>query len=164
MKTKRISLRLILGSLFTLGLLAPVGAATMSVDITFTALGSGFFRYDLVVTNTGLEDIVLLNIEDVPAIDTRIELTQMAPAGFFINYDPVGFIDIGEETATFTAGNTFSGFSFESSAMPGSAFTNFSALTSGGESVVVTTTLVPEPTSSLLAIIGLFAGCTFRRR
>lgn len=164
MKMKIKNLRPIFGSMCALALLTPVGAATMSVDVVFTDLGSGIFRYNLVVSNTGAEDIPLLTINDAPANDSLIGSSLDAPAEFFKNYDPAGFIDFGEDTATFTAGDTFSGFSFESSAAPGTAFTDFFALTNAGESVVVTSSLIPEPTSSLLALVGLFAGCVIRRR
>ncbi len=153
-----------LGPLLILGSLIPASAATMSVNVAFTDIGSGNFRYDLTVSNTGSDDIPILSINDAPANDPLIASTLTAPPGFFKNYDPLGVIDFGEDTATFTAGSTFPGFSFESSADPGTAFTDFTAFTNAGESVVVTTTLVPEPSSSLLALAGLLAGCARRRR
>ena len=135
----------------------------MMVDIFFTDVGAGFYKYDLTITNTGSDNIVLLTIEDAPSNDLRIASSLTAPAGFAASYDATS-IDFLENTQSFTAGSVRTGFSFESAAAPGSAFNVFSGLTSEGVPVTVTSTLVPEPASALLGALGLMTLVSRRRR
>lgn len=164
MKNKVNFLRAAFGSLVVLGSMTPASAATMAVNVSFTDIGSGIFRYDLIISNTGLTDIPLLSINDAPANEALIGSSLTIPAGFVGNYDPMGIIDFTEDTTTFIAGNTFPGFSFQSTATPGSAFTNFSGFDNDGAPVAVTVTQVPEPSSAFLVMVGLLAGCNTRRR
>ncbi len=143
---------------------AQAGAASLQVDIVFSILGDGAFRYDLTVSNSGPEDVPLLSINDAPANEARIGSTITVPTGFAGSYDPIGFIDFAGTTSSFSSGSMISGFSFESAAAPGTAFNDFSAFTNEGQPATVTTTIVPEPASSMAAALGLIVAMMRRRR
>lgn len=137
----------------------------LNVDIVFSDIGMGIFQYNLTISNTGTEEIPLLLINDAPVNDPVIGTSLTTPPQFVGNYDPAfGAIDFAENTSTFMPGTSVSGFSFQSSAQPGTAFTDFTAFTNGGDSAVVTSTLVPEPTTAMLALGGILAFASRRRR
>jgi len=145
-----------------------VAEAVLTVDATVTPL-VGSFLYEISITNTGPEDIVIVSIVDAPIGDPLIDPSLMFPAGFFASYDGgVGIVDFLEDTSLFAAGTTTSGFSFESSAAPGpGVLSSFEALSDVGDFFTgnVQTTVVsvggggsvPEPSTVVAGILGLFA-------
>ena len=157
-------LRKLLVPALAVNLAVTAQASTMSIDVLFADLGGGIFRYEFIITNTGMEDIAFLTINDAPMNDILIGPSLSAPEGFIASYDPIGFVDFAGDTASFTPGDTFTGISFESSSSPDVAFTDFTAFTNGGELVTITTNLVPEPSSSLLLLCGIASFCFSRRR
>lgn len=149
----------------TLSLAATAESATTArVEIFANDLGMGLFQYNLTVFNTGMDDISIISISDAPMNESIIGSTLEGPAGFATSYDPIGIIDLVEDTSTFTPGSEVSGFTFQSSSPPETTFQDLSGLTSEGESVTVTATVVPEPTGALLASVGILAFITRRRR
>jgi hypothetical protein len=101
------------------------GAALVDLELAVTPL-SGAFHYDATIRNNGLIDLTLVSILDAPIADPLIDPSLSAPAGFVALYDStLGIIDFLEDTTLFGAGQTVSGFSFNSSVMPGSFYTTF---------------------------------------
>jgi hypothetical protein len=155
----------LLTPLLALALAVSAGAATMTVTVTSSLLGTGNYLYNLTFQNTAADDIPLATIGDAPFGDPEITLSLTAPAGFAANYDDtLGLIDFAEDSSTFVAGVTYSGFSFESMAAPGTAFTSFSGFDNNGGTVDFTVNQVPEPAALLLVTAGLLAGIPRRRR
>lgn len=88
----------------------------------------GAFHYELVVSNTGPEDIVLVSLVDAPLDDPLIDPTLTTPPDFLGLYDSgLGIVDFLEDTDFFGAGTETSGFSFHSLAGPDAFFTSFEA-------------------------------------
>jgi uncharacterized repeat protein (TIGR01451 family) len=146
-----------------LSLAVKASAADLAVDIFFSPLTDGTFQYGVTIRNTGLTDISIVTITDAPPNDSLIGSTLTAPSGFLANYEPLGFLDFLEDTQLFGAGTTWSGFSFQSAVSPQANFSMFEALTSGGEILSGSITIVPEPGTVVLAICGLIALAGARR-
>jgi len=144
-------------------------ARAITMNMTATDLG-GSFRYDISINNNEVVDLAIVSIIDAPAGDPLIDPSLVAPAGFLASYDSgLGFVDFIEAAATFAAGSTVGGFSFESLAGPGAYFTTFEALSVLGESfrgsINVTMISVPETGSTLvMAGLGFMALAFIRRR
>ncbi len=154
--------RRLLAPVFALGLLSQAHAASLLINVATTNLGSTY-QYDFTISNTGSTDIPIVSIGDAPIGEPLIGSTLTTPAGFAGSYDGgLGKIDFLGNTQSFTAGSTFSGFSFQSAAAPGTAFTSFSAFDNNGTPATVT--VVPEASASILAMAGLVALAAKRRR
>lgn len=139
-------------------------SAQTSVDILVTPLG-GSFRYEVTIGNAGTDDLALVSLIDAPLGDPLIDPTLIAPAGFLASYDSgLGFVDFLEDSNSFAAGTSVGGFRFESLAGP-TYFTMFEALTILGtpEAGSTTITVIPEPSTLILAACGLLALIGSRR-
>lgn len=165
MKPRVMKIPALLAPTLVLAMSAAAGAATMTVTVTSSPLGAGNYLYGLTFQNTAADDIPLATIGDAPFGDPGITLSLTAPADFVANYDGVlGVIDFAGDTDTFAAGGTYSGFSFESMAAPGTAFTSFSGFDNNGGAVDFTVNQVPEPTSLLIGASALLIGLSRRHR
>ena len=137
----------------TLCLAAQSATANIAVDLTATPL-VGKYQYDFSIFNNGGEDVVVVNINDAPD-DPLIDATLVAPPGFLADYDSgVLIVSFLADTDLFAVGNTYSGFSFQSLAVPGANFPTFDALTINGNSLAGDVNLVsrvPESGNTLLA-------------
>ncbi len=149
-----------------LQLSAPAG---LFVDLSATPLSGGSYAYNASVSNTGPKDVAIVSLIDAPLNDPQIAPSLTAPAGFSANYDPgLGFLDFLAD-ASFAAGTTVGGFSFESLIAPMTAFNLFEALTVDGDlisgRVRYPGTNVPDTGSSLATLaIGLAVVGVARRR
>jgi hypothetical protein len=133
------------GLAFLLASASPLRAGVLVFGTITPEVGS--FHYELSVENTGPEDITLVTL-DAPVGDPLIAPSLTTPVDFIGSYDGgLGLLDFIEDTDFFAAGTTTPGFSFDTMAGPGDAFTTFNALGTLGDtfSGPVTYTVVPEP-------------------
>lgn len=105
------------------------------VTATVTDL-SGSFQYDFTIENPGPDDIGIVSISNAPLGDLLIDATLTSPAGFLASYDSgLGIVDFLEDTVSFFAGTTVSGFSFQSLSGSSRNFSTFEAFTVAGDLV-----------------------------
>ncbi|HEX9581259.1 MAG TPA: hypothetical protein VF970_09175 [Gemmatimonadales bacterium] len=155
-RVRRFHPRLLLGWAILLWGLAATATADLAVVLVPTPLGGGVFQYDVSVSNTGPQDVVIVTLADAPISDPLIEPSLIAPPGFVASYDSgLGFIDFLESTDLFAVGTTHGGFAFQSSASPPTHFTSFAALDLDGGFISGAITVVPEPVGAVLALSGL---------
>jgi MYXO-CTERM domain-containing protein len=153
---------LLLTPLLALGRGAQAHAASLFANVAVTDQ-SGSYRYEFTFSNTGATDIPMVEIGGVPLNDLRIASSLTTPPEFLGTYDSgAGKIGFAQGASSFTAGNAFNGFRFESAAPPGTAFTSISAFDVNGDTVAVT--VIPEAAAAGLAIAGLAALAAKRRR
>ncbi len=91
-------------------------------------------------------DFTLVSILNAPKNEPLIGTSLTAPAGFLALYDSgLGIIDFLEASSIFGAGATVSGFSFRSSTLAGTLFTQFEARNVNGDSFlgIITTQVGP---------------------
>lgn len=133
-------------------------AEPVMVNATVTMNGS-LFRYNYSITNNTPLDISAITISVLSGSNAVQNL--LAPSGFNIFFDSgLGLVDFVENTQTFTAGTTVSGFRFDS--LFASNLTSFTALAldaNGNPVIFGGTTLapaaaapIPEPSTLLLAL------------
>jgi len=138
-------------------------AEPIMLNPTITNLGNGLFSYQYSVTNTSPFDFSAISILNLPTVGNAVQ-NLMAPAGFNAFFDPgLGELDFVEDTQSFAAGATVSGFSFISPFAPG--LTTFTALRLDGDNPIIVqgTVLapqnapaaVPEPATMVLLATGL---------
>lgn len=150
-----------------LGALACCGTAraAMIVEATVTP-DAGFYHYDLLITNSGPDDVVLVTLIDAPLADPLIGPSLTVPVGFLGNYDSgLGFVDFLADTDLFAAGTSKGLFSLDSLAAPTEdSFSRFQALTTNGDQLTgcviingscIGPATVPEPASWVLLVLGL---------
>jgi hypothetical protein len=158
-------------SISLLWILPPSAQGAILVDAAVTPLG-GRFEYDVTITNTGPEDVVIVSITDAPIGDPLIGPSLISPVGFATNYDSgLGFIDFFEDVELFAAGTVTSGFSFESLGSPETGIQTFEGLTVSGNffsgSIDVTVApgrVVPEASSLMTWLLLLSVGGTVCHR
>jgi hypothetical protein len=143
-------------------------ANQITLDAVVTRLPDGV-RYDLVVNNSTLEDLVLISLLDGPLGDDRIGLTLSVPPGFLANYDSgLGIVDFLGDSEVFGAGTLLKGFSFETSPTAVLGLDSFEAISVQGAIYRgnVNITAVPEsgPGLATLVLLGGVFGHVFRRR
>jgi hypothetical protein len=144
--------------------MAATASADLAVVLVPTPLGGGVFQYDVSVSNTGPQDVVIVTLADAPMGDGLIDPSLTAPGGFGALYDPdLGLIDFFEDTELFAVGTTHGGFAFQSSASPPTHFTSFAALDLDGGFISGAITVVPEPVGAVLALSGLAVLAAVRR-
>lgn len=136
-----------------------VRAEPVMVNATVTPSGS-LFRYNYSVTNSASFDISAITI-NVLSLPNAVQ-NLIAPTGFNIFFDSgLGVVNFVENTRTFTAGTTVSGFQFDSPFAPQvSSFTALGLDASQNPIIFTGTTLapaaaVPEPTTLALLAPGL---------
>jgi len=131
-------------------------AEPVMVNATVTTNGA-LFRYNYSVTNNLSFDVSAITISVLSLPNAAQSL--VAPTGFNIFFDPgLGQVDFVENTQTFAAGTTVSGFRFDSLFAPN--LTSFTALAldaNGSPVIFGGTTLapaapIPEPSTLLLAL------------
>ena len=154
--------------LIALVLAVTTARAALMVDLTTSPLGGGIYQYTFTIANTGPDDVAIVSIVDAPLADPLIDPTLTWPVGFLASYDGgLGFVDFLEGTSLFSVGTSFSGFSFQSEAVPGFYFTEFTALTVNGEQLsgsVNQTITVPESGgTAVFALLGLLALALWKR-
>lgn len=144
--------------LLALGALA-VGSARAQVSVQSNVTNNGpSYHYEYTVNNQTATDVSSVTISGLPAGDSTVQ-NLAAPATFVAFFDSgLGLLTFQEGSGAFTAGGTFSGFSFDSFFAPGSV--SFSAIDiNGSELSGVTVSAVPEP--STYALIGALAALGF---
>jgi hypothetical protein len=142
-------------------------AALVDLELVITPL-IGSFQYDVTVRNNSLVDLALVTIIDAPIADPLIDPSLTAPVGFLALYDSgLGFIDFLEDTSTFGAGQTVTGFRFNSGFLPGpSRYTTFDTLDVNGGSfrgsiVVIGGPVASAPDSGSTLLLGAFIALAF---
>lgn len=151
-----------LAPLLALGLASQAHAASLLVNVNATDLG-GTYRYDFTLSNTGSTNIVFVDIGGTAVGEQLIADSLTTPAEFVGSYDSgLGKVSFLEGSSTFSAGNSFNGFSFETAMAPGAAFSSIGALDEFGGTVSVT--VIPEAGVSLLGLASLAAFAAKRRR
>ncbi len=141
------------------------GAVTITPTVLFNA-GTSLYNYSYSITNTEPNDLILIALDTSPSADVT---AISPPIGFSLTFDPsAGVLSFFEDNdiftnQTFASGSTVGPFTFDSPSAPG--VFNYSAFdTNGNEFTGTTLSPVPEPTSSLLAGIGLTTFFLRRRR
>ena len=139
-------------------------AEPIMLNPTITNLGNGLFSYQYSVTNTAPFGFSTVSILNLPTVGNAVQ-NLMAPAGFNAFFDPgLGELDFVEDTQSFAAGSTVSGFSFISPFAPGvTIFTalrldeNFNPITVQGTVLAPQNApaAVPEPATLMLLATGL---------
>ncbi|MCC6444979.1 MAG: hypothetical protein IT210_16175 [Armatimonadetes bacterium] len=160
---------LVLAGMLCVLLVSGRASAQVTLDAIVTANGT-LFHYEYSVINGLADDLSIISFgvpQGLPAVQNLA-----VPLGFLADFDSgLGLVSFLEDTQAFTAGGTFSGFSFDSPFQPGS--TLFSVLDVNGSSYEGTTqapagaaqTPVPEPSAlSLLAAGLLYLPVRFRPR
>lgn len=139
--------------------------ASVIVNIDYSPTGTGTFLYSVSITNNTLNDLSIVSIIDAPIGDSLISPSLMSPSGYLASYDGgAGIVDFIEGSSSFSVGSTFGVFSFESSALPNTAFTMFEAVDIIGGSISGMTTIVPEPATFSLAALAVLPPILRRRR
>jgi len=139
--------------------LSATAHAQITLTPTITNIGGGLIRYQYSVSNTSLFDFSVISINVIAAPGAVQSL--VAPTGFSAFFDPgLGQVDFVENTQSFTAGSTISGFAFNSPFAP--QMSTFTALRLDGNGNPVTITgsvlapaVIPEPATFLLFGAGL---------
>ncbi|HUF61477.1 MAG TPA: PEP-CTERM sorting domain-containing protein [Verrucomicrobiales bacterium] len=160
-KRRFLSLGLVL-----LGSMPITGRAAVMVEGTVIPLGGGAFSYSYAVTNTEAEALSIVSIFG-PLGDALIQATLQAPLGFAAFYDDgFGIVDLFEDVSAFEPFTTTGDFTFHSMTGPGDEFATFEALTVEGNFISgdVVNRLIPEPSVTLLAFLGVCATLALRRR
>lgn len=151
-----------------------VQAEPVSVNPTVTMSGGGF-RYNYAIVNASPFALSVVTLS-VPSSALAIQNLSV-PNGFNANFDSrLGLLDFVENTRSFAAGTTVSGFQFDSPSGPSlSSFTAVALNASGGVVEFAGQTLapravapVPEPSTFVLALTAgmlllLVGGRRFRR-
>lgn len=140
-------------------------AVTITPSVAFDA-GTTLYNYTYAVTNTEPDDLVLIAIQTSPAAN----ITALSPPeGFSLTFDPsAGVISFFEDNdiftnQTFASGSTVAPFTFSSPSAPAN-FTYSAYDVSGNEFTGQTIAPIPEPTSIILAGLGLATAFLRRRR
>lgn len=108
--------------------LTPDAPGQVFVEALTTPL-AGSIRYDIRVRNEAAEDLALVSLLGGPIADPLIGSTLIAPLGFQAGYDSgLGIVDLIGDSLSFGTGAVTDGFSFQSLALPGTAFPTFEAL------------------------------------
>ena len=167
MNRSRQCLRLLVPAVALLCVLTLPSAAhaePIMLNPTITNLGNGLFSYQYSVTNTAPFGFSTVSILNLPTVGNAVQ-NLMAPAGFNAFFDPgLGELDFVEDTQSFAAGSTVSGFSFISPFAPGvTIFTalrldeNFNPITVQGTVLAPQNApaAVPEPATLMLLATGL---------
>ncbi len=142
-----------------LGTLLLTGTAHAQVLVNSTVITTGpLFNYSYSVTNLTATDLLVVNLNGLPQVSGAIT-NLTAPTGFiFAPYDPgVGIASFLADSATFTPGTTFSGFTFSSSFAP--SLITFDTLDLDGAATTGTTlgpaaSAAPVPEASTLVSLG----------
>jgi hypothetical protein len=146
-----------------LGASIEAAQAQLSLDPTVTPI-SGGFRYEYTVNNNTAADYSIVNINTVAQLDA-IAITDF-PTGFNALYDSgLGIVSFFEDTSTFAAMTSVSGFAFESPFGPGQVSFDALETLTGDMTNGVTIAAVPEPGSlALWGACGAVGLLILRRR
>ena len=136
--------------------------AQVTVNPTVTPNGS-LFHYDYCINDGTSSDLALVTI-GVAQNDPNAVMNLTVPSGFKSNFDPgFGLVDFIGDTQSFTAGQTFCGFDFDSPIRPQpSSFTAFDV--TGKSFAGPTLAPTPEPGSTTLLLALGASGTLFLRR
>jgi len=137
-------------------------AEPIMLNPTIMDLGNGLFSYQYSVANTSPFDFSAISILNLPAVGNAVQ-NLLAPASFNAFFDPgLGELDFLEDTQSFGAGSTVSGFSFISPFAPGlTIFTalrldeNFNPVVVQGTVLAPQNAAIPEPATMVLLATGL---------
>lgn len=112
---------------------APWAHAAVTVALTTTPM-AGFYHYDVEILNGEAVDLALVSILDAPLADPLIGPSLVVPGGFIGNYDGgLGIIDFLSDVDVFPAGQSTTGFAFDSLGATPDYFRSFGALGVNGE-------------------------------
>jgi hypothetical protein len=147
-------------------LLAPASARAVEVEATVSAVPGGYHYAIAIANDLGL-DLVVVSLVDAPKNDATLETSLSAPKDRVSSYDAgLGIVDLAEAALPIAAGQTTTGFSFESASAPApGVFETFHAYTTNADLVVGSIKVVPEPGFVRALLVGLgYAGLLARSR